>query len=335
MLDSLPIPLVLWLAAPYLAGKTAEDAIKKAHQVYRQSRFSSTIDILGEDCTKDSDCDHFVEAYKRVVDLVSSSPVPCHRPEEQMSISFKPSMFSTVVPTDKGADTNARLIDAYNRIKSIVDYGKQKNVRMTIEAEDHRWADFHLDTYFSLLDAGYTNLGTVLQSRLIRTKNDLKRFDERSRVRMVIGIYNEPADIALTEKPQMKKILLEYAAELAARGTYVEIATHDTDCVRNFIERVAIPQKLPVNKWEVQMLLGVPRKQLQEALVSGKYFGQLAETANSNSLEYLSDLARTGVLVRMYLPFGKDAVAGPYCKRRLKANPNMVAYGFKNFFHIK
>ena len=53
------------------------------------------------------------------------------------------------------------------------------------------------------------------------------------------------------------------------------------------------------------------------------------------SVEQLAELARSGVLVRMYLPYGKEDVAGPYCKRRLQANPNMISYGIKNLLHIK
>lgn len=335
IVDIIPLKLVLWLASPYLAGQTYTSAIDKAHELYKQNRFTGTIDILGEDCRTNEDCDQFVRAYKDTVDAVAARQLPVSRPQEQLTVSFKPSMFSVIVPTEDRPDRVKLLAEAYDRMQEVVMYAKSRGIKMTLEAEDHRWADFHLDSYFSLLKAGATNLGTVIQSRLFRTKEDLKRFDESTRVRMVIGIYNEPANLALTEKPKMKEVLVDYAAELAARGAYIELATHDADCVSNFIKRVALPQKLPTNRWETQFLLGVPRLDLQQSLASGKYFAQLAETAPSSQMEYLSDMARTGVIVRMYLPYGKDAVAAPYCKRRLKANPNMIAYGIKNFLHLK
>src|SRR6185437_14502921 len=234
IVDSLPLPLVLWLASPYLAGKSVDDAIRKAHQLFEESRFTSTIDILGEDSTSEADCDRFVEAYRKAIDAAAKNPIAARTPAEAITISFKPSSFSAVVPTDESAEGNRMLAEAYYRIKTVVDYAKQLGVRMTIEAEDHRWTDFHLETYFSLLNEGYDNLGTVLQSRLFRTKHDLKRFDERCRVRMVIGIYNEPADVAQTQLPMMKELLIDYAGELASRGTYVELASHDEQCVKNF-----------------------------------------------------------------------------------------------------
>ncbi len=335
LIDKIPVKLVLWLASPYLAGQTYDSAIDKAHELYKKNRFTGTIDILGEDCTNDDDCVHFLNAYKATIDAVAARQLPAARDTDKLTVSFKPSMFSVIVPTDSRPDRIKLLAEAYDRIQEVVAYAKARDVRMTLEAEDHRWADFHLDTYFSLLKAGYSNLGTVLQARLFRTKDDIKRFDESTRVRMVIGIYNEPASIALTEKPKMKEILVEYAAELAARGSYIELATHDSDCVDNFMQKVAIPQRLPANRFETQFLLGVPRDDLQQALVSGKYFAGVADNASGKTLEYLSDMARTGVPVRMYLPYGKDAVAGPYCRRRLKANPNMMAYGIKNLLHLK
>lgn len=335
IIDHIPLKLVLWLASPYLAGETFTSAIDKAHELYKKTRFTGTIDILGEDCTSDADCDAFVRAYKNTIDAVAARPLPVSRESEQLTVSFKPSMFSVIVPTDERPDRNQLLAQAYDRMQEVVAYAKQRNVKMTLEAEDHRWTDFHIDSYFSLVKAGYTNLGTVLQARLFRTKDDLKRFNEAHRVRMVIGIYNEPASIALTEKPKMKEALVDYAAELAARGVYLEIATHDADCIRNFVERVAIPQRIPATRWETQFLLGVPRKDIQEPLASGQYFMAFADKVSGKSLEYLSDIARSGVPVRMYLPYGKDAVAAPYCRRRLKANPNMIGYGIKNFLGLQ
>ncbi len=335
IVDTIPLPLVLMLAAPYLAGKTADSAITRAHKVFKDSRFTSTIDILGEDATTDADCDGYVLQYERLIDMVASAPLPVSRPQEQMTVSMKPSMFSTVYPPAAVGPGAAELDKAFERIKRVTHYAKSKNVAMTLEAEDHNWADFHLETYFTLIEEGYTNLGTVLQARLFRTKQDVKRFDERMRVRMVIGIYNEPKEVAYTEKPIMKEFLIDYAGDLLKRGTYVELATHDADCLGKFFHQIAIPQRVPASCFETQFLLGVPRQKLEEGLVSGKYFIDLATEAGTRDAEYLSELARTGIPVRMYLPFGSDKVAGPYCKRRLKANPNMMAYGIKNLLHIQ
>ena len=336
IVDTLPLKLVMMLAAPYLAGKNATDALEKAHKVYKDSRFASTIDILGEDATNDQDCDTSVENYKQLISMIAANPVPCTNPLQQVTVSFKPSMFCTTTPgASESATKQTQLDRAYQRIESIVAHAKNLGIRVTLEAEDHNWTSFHLDSYFALINSGYLNCGTVIQSRLFRTKEDIRKFDDRMRVRMVIGIYNEPANIALTQKPDMKKVAVDYAAELLSRGTYVELASHDEECMHNFIDRAVLPNKAQSDRFEIQHLLGVPRKDIQVAFGSGQYFVSMAEKESGARREHLADLARTGVLLRMYLPFGTDNVAGPYCKRRLKANPNMIGFGIKNFFNIK
>ncbi len=335
MIDTLPIKLVMLLAAPYLAGRTAGEALAKAHKIYKENRFSSTIDILGEDARVNDDCDRSVESYKNLIDLIAAKPIEVSDPLKQITVSFKPSMFSIVSPASTDPQKQKHLDLAYERIESIVKHALDKNLRVTLEAEDHSWTDFHLDTYEALINKGFLNCGTVIQSRLFRTENDIERFDERMRVRMVIGIYNEPGKIALTEKPQMKQKAVEFSRELLARGVYVELASHDEDCMSSFITDAVLPVKAKANQFEFQHLLGVPRKEIQMAFASGKFFIALADKLPAHASEQLAELASRGVLMRMYLPFGSDSVAGPYCKRRLKANPNMIGYGIKNLLHIK
>ncbi len=330
--DTIPISLVLYLAAPYLAGETGDEAIELAHKLIKESKFCSTLDILGEDATNADDCEASVEHYKRLIDAVCAKPVKCEKPRQQMTISFKPSMFSTTAP---GEGPKKELDDAFDRILRVTEYAQKKGVNVTLEAEDHKWTSFHLESYFALIEAGYTNLGTVLQTRLFRTQSDLERFDDRTRCRLVIGIYNEPKDISFTEKPKMKQLLIEYARELLLKGTYVELATHDQNTIEQFMREVVIPHNISSSQFEIQFLLGVPRKKLQQDLVTGNYFKGWTQEMSPSQYEHIKQLTQDGVTVRMYLPFGKDKVAGAYCRRRLKGNPNMVSYGIKNLFGIQ
>lgn len=328
LIDKIPIPLVLSLAKPYLAGQTPEEAIQLAHKIYSNKNHTSTLDILGEDMDSDLTCDKSVRQYKDLVDAIKSNPLPVKNPRHQLTISLKPSMFSTKAP--EGAVNTPELDKAFNRIEEVVDYAKGKEVNVTLEAEDHRWTDFHLDTYFKIVKNGYAGFGTVLQTRLFRTEHDLEKFDDRMRVRLVIGIYNEPASIALTDKAKMKDLAVDYAQELLKKGVYVELATHDLHCIDNFVQKVVIPDKVSPELFEFQFLHGVPRDQIQLDLCSGSYFSKI-ETEN----QFTNHLKESGLLVRKYLPFGVANVAGAYCRRRLKENPNMISYGIKNLFGYK
>lgn len=332
--DTIPLGLVLTLAKPYLAGQSAEEAIQIAHRIYAENNFCGTLDILGEDAPTPAHCEGYVDAYKQLFDAVQANQVQTSNPRERLTVSMKPSMFSTMAP-QHGRESEKAQEDAFDRITRVVDYALKKDIQVTLEAEDHRWTNFQLEAFFALINAGYTNLGTVLQTRLFRTENDIKRFDERMRVRLVIGIYNEPAQIAHTDKRIMKDLAVQFAGNLLEKGVYVEMATHDTKCIDTFYQYVAIPQKVPSTQFEHQMLQGVPRQKIQKTLRSGEYFRDLQATAAEPNKPYLQELESTGVPVRMYLPFGTAKVSGAYCRRRLRENPNMITYGFKNFFGIQ
>jgi proline dehydrogenase len=321
---------VLFLAKPYLAGQSKEKALLLARSLYEQEHFSVTLDILGEDAQNDDDCDASLEHYKSLIKLLAQQPFTTQEKRQQPTVSFKPSMFSTKAP--QGNLIFSKELDkAYNRIESLVDYAGQHQVNVTLEAEDHRWTDFQLAAYFSLIEGGYKNLGTVLQTRLFRTAKDLERFDHRMRTRLVIGIYNEPAQIAHAQKPQMKNLLLEYSKKLLAQGTYVEMATHDTQCLERFLKEVVIPNNIASEQFETQYLHGVPRKQFQRNLVSG---AKMDELKTKLPVAFQQSREKSEILVRMYLPFGEGPVAGAYCRRRLKENPNMAIYGLKNLLGL-
>ena len=123
-----------------------------------------------------------------------------------------------------------------------------------------------------------------------------------------IGIYREPAEVALQDKADMKAKLFEHVQLLLDHGHYPEIATHDEPLVHRCIEHL---DKNGVSKgaYEFQMLLGVPRHDLQEQIV------------------------KRGQIVRLYVPFAEDwKYAVHYLKRRLAANPAMALMVMKNMF---
>jgi len=334
-IDLLPAKLVLLLASAYIAGKSAEEALSLAQKLYKQDKFTATMDVLGEQAASLQTCQNYVEKYSNLIDLVSQNPLPVQDKQKQLTISFKPSMFC-VSPSIDAIPTQKNFDEGFDRITSIVEYGAKHNVLMTLEAEDYRWTDFHLDTYFALLSAGYSNIGTVLQTRLLRTQKDVQRFDQRGRVRLVIGIYEEGPEVAHTSKQLMKNCLITSARELLDRGTYVELATHDQDYIKRFFAEVVLPQRVNPSKFETQFLYGVPRLQLEKMLATGEYFKQWQLT-NHNLVDesHLEILSQSGITVRLYLPFGSDESIAPYCKRRLKENPNLLIYGLKNLLGVQ
>jgi proline dehydrogenase len=167
----------------------------------------------------------------------------------------------------------------------------------------------HVDALRTMHAQGMRHVGAVLQTRLHRTEKDLESLPPGQRVRLVIGIYREPADVALVDKPAMKERMLQFAGALLRRGHFVEFASHDDAYVRRFVEQVAPAAGVGPDRYEVQMLYGVPRER------------------------FLADLRQKGVRARLYVPFavGWD-MAIQYLRRRLDEYPAMTWLVTKNLF---
>jgi len=174
--------------------------------------------------------------------------------------------------------------------------------------EDSSFTDRTLQMFRAIRDE-FDNFGIVLQSRLFRTAEDIRTLHAKPcRVRICIGIYKEPADRALQDKPAMKDKLFEYVQLLLDHGHFPEIATHDEPLVRRCMEYLD-QRGVPRDRYEFQMLLGVPRTQLQQQIV------------------------QRGQVMRLYVPFAEEwKYAVHYLKRRLAANPAMAYMVVKNLF---
>jgi proline dehydrogenase len=292
-----PGPLVRWFARPYVAGDSMEAAFAVAADQLRERGLLTTLDLLGEGVREQMQVERNIRAYEHIIDSLGSDPRfadPAVRP----SVSLKPSAFTT------GEQQAVRA-----PIEALAARAKEKGVALTIDMEDNPWTDVTLALCTDLYEGGH-DVGAVLQTRLHRTENDLERLPEGMRVRLVIGIYVEPEAIALTRKRPMKERLLTAAKRLLERGLKVEFGTHDVEYVERFARDVA---PIAPDRCEVQMLLGVPRGDLQQRLRNGDLGPKLP--------------------VRLYVPFAigwNDATA--YLRRRMQESPSMIWLVLRNLF---
>jgi hypothetical protein len=105
----------------------------------------------------------------------------------------------------------------------------------------------------------------------------------------------------------MKQRMLDYAERLLRAGHFVEFASHDEPIVRRFVDDVVARCSAPPDRFEVQMLYGVPRERL------------------------LGELLRRGVRCRLYVPFAIGwSMAVQYLRRRLDEYPAMMWLVTKN-----
>lgn len=283
-----PTPLVKLFASPYVAGDSIEAAVDTAQKLWEGRRVCSTVDLLGEELESDEEVQYSVDVYERLIDALGD--------QDYATISLKP----TQLGSHRGTENCQKVI------RGIVRRAEQYNIKVTLDMEDNSFTDMTLDI-FRALNKDHPTFGTVLQSRLFRTDDDIISLNDlNARIRICIGIYNEPKEIAMQSKPEMKKKLLQQVELLFKEGHYPEIATHDEAVIN---EAINIAEKLNIKKdqYEVQMLMGVPKQAFQDELI------------------------QNGILVRLYVPFAeKWKYATAYCKRRLAANPAMAAYILKN-----
>lgn len=286
-----PSPLVKLFAGPYVAGDSIQAATDTSRKFWEERRVCSTIDLLGEELESDDDVQYTVGVYERLISGLGS--------QEYATISLKP----TQLGSHRGTEHCLKIIEG------IVTQAEKQDIKVTLDMEDHPYTDMTLDIFRALIK-DHPTFGTVLQSRLFRTDEDVKSLKGlNARIRICIGIYNEPKDIALQNKPEMKKKMLEQIEVLFKEGHYPEIATHDEAVINESIN-IAERLKMKKDQYEVQMLMGVPKQNFQDELV------------------------RNGILVRLYVPFAeKWKFATAYCKRRLAANPAMAAYILKNLLY--
>ena len=290
IIDLAPSPLVRAFAAPYVAGKGIESGVRKADELWQGRRIHSTVDLLGEEVFKREDVEATVATYYRMVDQLEGRPYA--------SISCKPTQLGI-------HQSEAYCLD---NLSKIVERAGGRGTRVTIDMEDHAFTDATLRMFASLRDR-FDNVGTVLQSRLFRTQGDILALPSKScRIRICIGIYNEPKSVAYQDKPAMKEQLFQCVQLLLDRGHYPEIATHDEALIRRCLEYLD-KRGCPRDAYEFQMLLGVPRQAIQTRIVEA------------------------GMVMRLYVPFAEEwRYAIAYCKRRLAGNPMMGAYVMKNLF---
>jgi len=298
----IPPPLVKFFAKPYVAGDSLESAMDVATQIYQRDRFLTTLDLLAEGIGSEAEVQQNIATYMEMIDRAADDPrfgFGAGRP----TISLKPSSYTTS-PLEEGGDARG----SKEAIRKICAHAKERGIGVTIDMESRWWTDFTLECLRDLHADGLADAGCVIQTRLHRSEADLDALPEGVRVRLVIGIYKEPEEEALVDKAAMKERMLQFARKLLERGHFVEFATHDDRYVKRFVDEVVTRTGVGLDRFEIQMLYGVPRQKLLKNLVS------------------------QGISVRLYIPFALSwGMAVAYLRRRLDEYPAMALLVLKNW----
>ncbi len=267
------------LANKYIAGESLDEALAELRR-QAAAGHPGIFDILGEGCDSESHARAAAKAYCEGASAIAAAGLDTY-------ISIK--------PTHMGLDSDEGLaLELYSKVaKHCAELG----LFMRVEMEDHPTTDATL-RIFEELRKSFERIGIVLQSRLFRTPEDIAKLAPGPLdVRLVKGIYLEPASIAHTEYEEIRNAYLAMTRQLMERGNVkLRFATHDSGMGRDLASLVAV-HSVPKDMYEFQVLLGV-----QEPL--------------------WKEWQEEGHTVRVYVPFGPEW--REYSQRRLSRNPELL-----------
>jgi proline dehydrogenase len=288
LLPAVPKPVVRFFSRRYIAGTTIEDAFRTVRELQREGAMS-TLDILGEFISSTEEAHRNTEAYDELLQRVATDQL------EQTHVSVKLTALGLLLDRELCLENMRKLVGRAAETGNFV----------RIDMEDSSCTTETLRIHDTLRQEFPGHVGTVLQSRLRRTLDDVDRLTrEPANLRLCKGIYLEPRKVAYTDAEIIRRNFVAALEKMFQRHAYVGIATHDERLVWESIHLIR-QHSLQPHQYEFQMLLGVD-EELRRILIE------------------------SGHRVRVYVPYGESWYH--YSVRRLRENPQIAGYAFKAIF---
>lgn len=268
-------PIGRRVARRFVAGEKLDEAMDVTRTLNGRG-ISVSLDHLGENVHDIAEAHATAAEYVATLDRIHAE-----RLEANISIKL----------TALGLDVDPKL--CRENVAHVLCRARQHSIFVRVDMEGSEYTQRTLDLVADLRRE-YDNVGTVVQSYLYRTPEDVEMLIAgRTRVRLVKGAYLEPPSVAYPRKADVDEQYVRLMYRLLEDGTYPAIATHDEriiDAARQF----ASAHNIARARFEFQMLYGI-RRDLQERLAS------------------------TGYNVRVYVPYGTQWY--PYLTRRMAERP--------------
>jgi proline dehydrogenase len=272
-------------AARFVAGETLDSCVAVIRKLNDAGLYANTT-LLGEAIPDPDGAAAVTAEYEAIIERLVAEPL-------KANVALK--------LTHLGLSFDEEL--AYANVERLVARAEELGAFLRIDMEQSDYVEATLRIYERLRDAGHAAVGTVLQSYLYRTMDDLERLLPRSpNLRIVKGAYLEPESIAYPDKADVDRKYVELVERGLRAGAYIAVATHDEAIIRR-VQSFAAREEIPRDRFEFQMLYGV-RPGLQRSV------------------------AAEGYKVLVATPFGPDWY--PYLMRRLAERPANLGFFLRN-----
>jgi len=292
------MPVSAGIVRSYVAGERTADAVRATRELV-EAGLTATIDYLGEDTTDEKQASATVDAYLDLLQALHAAGLAT-----SAEVSVKLSAIGQYL-SGSGDRSGDRI--ALENARRICRAATNVGTTVTLDMEDHTTTDATLHTLRELRQ-DFPETGAVLQAYLRRTEADCKRLaTEGSRVRLCKGAYDEPEEVAFTDRLEVDRSYVRCLKVLLAGDGYPMIATHDP-------RMIAIAQHLvdesgrEKGSYEFQMLYGTrPEEQRR--------------------------LAGLGERMRVYVPYGEEWYG--YLMRRLAERPQNLSFFLRSLVSKK
>lgn len=271
----------------FVAGDQLEEALKAVDELEKQ-QIHGILDLLGEMVLDEAQARRFQQDILSLIKAFGTKPY---------------ARYVALKLTQVGLDLNELL--CFDLMQEIVAEAQQQFCFVRIDMEDSPRIDATLRIYKRLRQAGYSNVGIVLQSYLKRTEQDLDDLlPLKPAIRIVKGAYKEPAHLAFQDRTLIDAQYLVLTKKALESSCYSAIATHDPKLIEE-MKRWTKLKGITPDKFEFQMLYGVRRDAQKQ-------------------------LANEGYTIRAYVPYGTDWY--PYFSRRIAERPQNLVFVARSLF---
>ena len=265
--------LLFPFAKRYIAGDDLVSAQSTANKL-TSNGFELSFNYVGEYCKTIEEARQAQNQYSEILNYYQTQTI---------DISIKLSQFGLLLNPEVCEDLVLQIAEqAYNNGQTI-----------RFDMEHSTITDRTLDLCLQMNKEFPETIGTALQARLFRTKDDmLELMKNNVSVRLVKGAYLEKQTIALKSYQDIQNNYLQLITLLGSRtDRRCAVATHDEIILDNILSRA------DADRFDFEFIYGI-RRDLQQKLKD------------------------QGQKVRIYLPYGENWL--PYTLRRLREWKNLV-----------